>query len=119
MKSEGIIIGIWSRWENNGRWGSVVVEKTYQGKTKRYMLKVIGEQRCSEMDLRWEESKLTEVKFTYGLSELSEYNGREFASNPIIFGFNAGGGEPQQEQRMPDRDAMPHQVEEDDDSLPF
>ncbi len=118
MKSEGILIGIWTRWENHGNWGHIVVEKTYRQKMKRYMLKVLGENRCSDVEVKWETHKGLETKFTYGLTEMTEYKGREYASNPVVFGINTAGGEPQIEQPIKEIQREP-EVIEDDDTLPF
>jgi hypothetical protein len=118
MKSEGIIIGVWSRWENNGKWGKIVVEKTYKGETKAYMLKVLGSQQCDNVDIKWETAKGVETKFTYGLTKMGvDQYGKEHPSQPVVYGINEGGGEPQREEPL--KVIQREEAIEDDDTLPF
>lgn len=122
IKSEGILIGIWTGFDNFGTHGSIKVAKEYQGKRKTYLLKVLGSAQVENAEKNWQLCKGQEIKFTYGLSEMGVYNGREYESKPVVFGINNAGGEPIPEP-VTEKPAEPHQSDmansDEEDDLPF
>ena len=120
MKSDTFLIGKFIDFANNDRYAEVYISKTWQGKTKKYMLKVIGEQKVSEAQQVWDLYKNTDIKVSYGLSECSEFKGKTYPSTPIIWGFNVAESDEKPEPEKAEKQAEPHQTEDDDESdLPF
>jgi hypothetical protein len=120
IKSEGILIGKWIGFDNCGTYGNIKVTKEYRGKVKTYLLKVLGASQVDNAESAWGLYKGQEMKFTYGLTEMSVYKDREYPSSPCIFGINNAGEEPKDEPRQPDKQAEPHQLDESEDELlPF
>lgn len=123
IKSEGILIGKWMGFENHQTYGNVKVSKEYRGKVKTYLLKVLGASQVENLENAWQLYKGQEMKFTYGLTEMSEFKGREYPSNPCVFGINNAGNESVQEPEQPAKPAEPHQADmakmDEEDDLPF
>lgn len=119
MKSDTFLIGKFVDFVNCKKYAEVYISKEWQGKTKNYMLKVVGEQKVNEAQKVWDMYKNTEIKVSYGLSEYSEYNGRCYPSTPLIWGFNFAESEEKPAEQEPDKQAEPHQVDDDLEDLPF
>lgn len=123
IKSEGILIGKWIGFDNCQTYGNIKVTKEYRGKVKTYLLKVLGADQVSNAEQSWQLYKGQEMKFTYGLTEMSEYKGREYTSSPCVFGINNAGEEPKHEPEQPAKPAEPHQADmakmDEEDDLPF
>lgn len=114
------VVGKWIAFGRQGeKVGVITLESEFKGKKKKYALKVLGADRVDEMEHAFKEHEGHETKATFGLSECREWNGRLFASEPICWNLESAGAEPEQAEQKEDKQAEPHQMEEELDDLPF